>query len=117
MLPRERDAVLAGGALDDGYRGLDHFRADAVSGDYRDPVGFCHSNPVPRPQPAQYAQPTSTSAPHAGHFSSPSGGFPPRRAKVTLPAARRPPPPDGAGLPGGGAPRRPPRPPPPPPAR
>src|SRR5439155_21213924 len=87
-LPRERDAVLPGGALDDRVRGLDHLRADAVAGDHGHAVGCLlsptvrlsdrptHSNPVARPQPAQYAQPTSTSAPHAGHLSSPSGGCP-----------------------------------------
>ena len=32
----------------------------------------------------QYAQPTSTSLPHAGHFNSPRGGWPQWGQKLTL---------------------------------
>src|SRR5581483_6902077 len=72
-LPLEYKRVYRRHALEDRHCGCDDFRADAVTANHRNAIAL-HSKPVERPQLAQYAQPTSTSLPHAGQRSSPDGG-------------------------------------------
>src|SRR3989442_10633851 len=79
----QAEAVLGGRLLDRAEGRIDYLGADAVPGDDRDCVAL-HSKPVARPQLTQYAQPTSTSLPQAGHLSSPEGGCPQCGQKFTL---------------------------------
>ena len=79
----QAEAVLGGRAIQHRDRRLDDLGSDAVPRDDSDCVAP-HSKPVARPQLTQYAQPTSTSLPQAGHLSSPEGGCPQCGQKFTL---------------------------------
>src|SRR3989442_5725063 len=79
----QAEAVLGGRAIQHRDRRLDDLGSDAVPRDDSDCVAP-HSKPVARPQLTQYAQPTSTSLPQAGHLSSPEGGCPQGGQKINL---------------------------------
>jgi len=66
--------MLCGGGIEHGDRRADYLWTDTITRNYRDMMFFParHSNPVGFPQLRQYAHPTSTALPHAGHFRSPS---------------------------------------------
>src|SRR2546428_575084 len=97
----QAEAVLGGRAIQHRDRRLDDLGSDAVPRDDSDCVAP-HSKPVARPQLTQYAQPTSTSLPQAGHFGSPQGGCPQTGQKFTLRGPGGTPPPKGH-TPGGPA--------------